>query len=129
MNWHTVTVVPCLPEKLKPLERLARNLWYTWHPDVIELWRRLDRDQWEKCHHNPVCVLSRMSQQQLEEAEKNESFLLHMDRVMEEFLTASIHGCGRWCWDIIWCFGCGADEHLERDNSIIGGQRERNTHS
>ncbi len=83
MNWHTVTVVPSLPEKLKPLQRLAQNLWYTWHPDVIELWRRLDRDLWEKCHHNPVCMLSRMSQQQLEEAEKNESFLLHMDRVME----------------------------------------------
>ena len=72
-----------MPEKLKPLQRLARNLWYTWHPDVIELWRRLDRDLWENCHHNPVCMLSRMPQQQLDEASKNESFLLHMDRVLE----------------------------------------------
>ena len=83
MKWHTVTVVPSLPEKLKPLQRLARNLWYTWHPDVIELWRRLDRDLWEKCHHNPVCMLSSMSQQQLEESSKNESLLLHMDRALD----------------------------------------------
>ena len=83
MKWHTVTVVPSLPEKLKPLQRLARNLWYTWQPDVIELWRRMDRDLWEKCNHNPVCLLSRMSQQQLEEASRNESFLLHMDKVLE----------------------------------------------
>ena len=82
MKWHTVTVVPSLPEKLRPLQRLAQNLWYTWNPDVIELWRRLDRDLWEKCHHNPVCMLSSMSQQQLEEASKNESLLLHMDRVL-----------------------------------------------
>ncbi len=83
MNWHTVTVVPTLPEKLKPLQRLARNLWYTWHPDVVELWRRLDRDLWERCNHNPVCMLSSMSQQGLEEAGRNESFLLHMDRIVE----------------------------------------------
>ncbi len=83
MKWHTITVVPILPEKLKPLEGLARNLWYTWHPDVIELWRRLDRELWEQCYHNPVCVLSRMSQQELDEAAENESFLLHLDRVLE----------------------------------------------
>ena len=68
MKWHTVTVVPTLPEKLKPLQGLARNLWYTWNPNVIELWRRLDRDLWEESHHNPVRMLSSMSQQQLEEA-------------------------------------------------------------
>jgi len=83
MKWHTVTVVPTLPEKLKPLQGLARNLWYTWNPNVIELWRRLDRDLWEESHHNPVRMLSSMSQQQLEEAGRNESFLLHMDRVLE----------------------------------------------
>jgi starch phosphorylase len=83
MKWHTVTVIPSLPEKLKPLQGLARNLWYTWNPEVIDLWRRLDRDLWENCHHNPVRMLSSMSQQQLEEAGRNESFLLHMDRVLE----------------------------------------------
>jgi starch phosphorylase len=83
MKWHTVTVVPSLPEKLKPLQGLAKNLWYTWNPDVIELWRRLDRDLWEESNHNPVRMLSSMSQQKLEEAGRNESFLLHMDRVLE----------------------------------------------
>jgi starch phosphorylase len=83
MKWHTVTVVPSLPEKLEPLQGLARNLWYTWNPDVIDLWRRLDRDLWDQCQHNPVRMLSSMSQQQLEEASRNESFLLHMDRVLE----------------------------------------------
>jgi starch phosphorylase len=82
MKWHTVTVVPSLPEKLEPLKGLAQNLWYTWNPDVIELWRRLDRDLWEESHNNPVRMLSSMSQQQLEEAGRNESFLLHMDRVL-----------------------------------------------
>ena len=85
MKWHAVTVVPSLPERLKPLQRLAGNLWYTWNPEGIELWRRLDRDLWEEVYHNPVRLLGRMSQEKLEEFLHNESFLLHMDRMEEAF--------------------------------------------
>jgi len=85
MEWHEVTVVPSLPEQLAPLGRLARNLWFTWHPEVIELWRRLDRDLWEEVYHNPVRMLGRVSQERLEEACLNESFLLQMDRVEDAF--------------------------------------------
>ncbi len=85
MKWHTVTVVPSLPERLMPLERLARNIWYSWNPETIELWRRMDRDLWEEVNHNPVRLLGRISQEKLEELHQNESFLLHMDRVEESF--------------------------------------------
>jgi len=83
MRLHAVTVVPSLPEPLKPLEKLARNLWYTWHPEAVELWRRLDRDLWEDVYHNPVRMLGRISQEKLEELLVNESFLLQMDRLQE----------------------------------------------
>ena len=85
MRYHTVTVVPSLPERLRPLQRLARNLWYTWNPEVIELWRRLDSDLWEEVNHNPVRMLGRISQEKLQELMLNESFLLQMDRVDEAF--------------------------------------------
>ena len=87
MKWHTVTVVPSLPEKLKPLQGLAKNLWYTWNPDVIELWRRLDRDLWEESHHNPVRMLSSMSQQQLEEAGRNVVQLLELTGQAHPYLV------------------------------------------
>ena len=85
MKWHTVNVVPSLPDKLKALQRLALNLWYTWNPDAIELWRRLDRDLWDEVYHNPMRLLGRIGQERLKEAGVNESFLLHMDRVLEAF--------------------------------------------
>ena len=94
MKWHAVTVVPSLPEQLKPLEKLARNLWYTWHPEAIELWRRLDRDLWEEVYHNPVRMLGRMSQEKLEEVIVNESFLLQMDRLeasFDQYMEAKTH--------------------------------------
>ena len=85
MRWHAVKVVPSLPARLEPLNRLARNLWFTWNPETIELWRRLDRDLWEEVYHNPVRLLGMLSQERLAEASVNESFLLHMDRVVETF--------------------------------------------
>ncbi|MEW6439939.1 MAG: alpha-glucan family phosphorylase [bacterium] len=82
-KWHTVTVVPALPERLKPLERLARNLWFTWNQKAIELWRRLDRDLWEEAYHNPVRMLGMLSQERLQELSQNESFLVQMEDVVE----------------------------------------------
>ncbi len=89
-QWHSFTVVPSLPERLAPLERLAWNLWYTWNPEAIELWRRLDRDLWEQAYHNPVRMLGMISQEKLEEAAHNESFLSEMEQVAESF--GPLHG-------------------------------------
>ena len=36
---------------------LARNLWWTWHPEVINLFRDLDPIRWRQLDHNPVALL------------------------------------------------------------------------
>ena len=36
------------------LRELARNLWWTWQPNVIALFRELDPALWRKVDHNPV---------------------------------------------------------------------------
>ena len=54
---HTFTVVPCLPPRVERLRELAYNLWWSWHMDVIDLFRNLDRDLWERSGHNPVLML------------------------------------------------------------------------
>ena len=35
-------VVPSLPEPLNPLLDLANNLWWSWHPEAVELFVRID---------------------------------------------------------------------------------------
>ena len=54
---RTFQVFPDVPEKLQPLLELARNMWWMWHPDAVELFRRLDRKLWEQVYHNPVKLL------------------------------------------------------------------------
>jgi starch phosphorylase len=48
------------------LKELARNLWWTWQPNVITLFRELDPALWRKVDHNPVEFLKRLPVEQLE---------------------------------------------------------------
>ena len=48
------------------LRELARNMWWTWQPTVINLFRDLDPVLWRTTDHNPVEFLKRISVEQLE---------------------------------------------------------------
>ncbi len=41
-------VYPAIPEPLRFLGDLARNLWWCWNDDAIDLFRRIRPEQWEK---------------------------------------------------------------------------------
>lgn len=74
-------VVPSLPEKLEPLREIVYNLYWSWNPDAIDLFRRLDRKLWDETHHNPVLMLGKISQNRLNEVAADDSFISHMNRV------------------------------------------------
>ena len=46
---------------------LARNLWWSWHPEVVNLFRDLDPVRWRQLDHNPVALLAEMTPDQLAE--------------------------------------------------------------
>jgi starch phosphorylase len=48
------------------LREMGRNLWWTWQPNVIALFRELDPSLWRRVDHNPVEFLKRLSAEQLE---------------------------------------------------------------
>ncbi|HEX8204065.1 MAG TPA: alpha-glucan family phosphorylase, partial [Isosphaeraceae bacterium] len=48
------------------LRELARNLWWTWQPNVINLFRDLDPILWRTTDHNPMQFLTEISAEQLE---------------------------------------------------------------
>ncbi len=74
-------VVPYLPEKIKPLLKIAYNLWWVWDYEAIDLFRRLDVDLWRETEHNPIKFLGLIPQLVLEQAAESESFIAHMERV------------------------------------------------
>src|SRR5687767_242932 len=82
---RTFQVFPDIPPALRPLMEIARNLWWTWQPEAVELFRRLDRELWEQVYHNPVKLLGQIDQNKLIAASRDEGFLAHLERVHEAF--------------------------------------------
>lgn len=78
-------VRPNIPEALKPLEDLARNLWFSWNWDAVQLFIRLNASLWEMSYQNPVLMLGTLAQADLEAAARDESFVENLRRVHENF--------------------------------------------
>ena len=45
---------------------LARNLWWSWHPEVTNLFRELDPVRWRQLDHNPIALLAEFTPERLE---------------------------------------------------------------
>lgn len=81
---HKFTVVPSLPERISRLREIAMNLWWSWEPEAIKLFFRLDRQLWEKTYQNPIMLLGQLQQSRLQHLADEETFLAHLDRVLEK---------------------------------------------
>ncbi len=78
-------VVPDLPPPLRPLLEIAHNLWWTWHPEAVELFERLDRELWQETYHNPVKTLGLVRQSVLDRMAEDQSFLHSLNTVYVRF--------------------------------------------
>lgn len=85
--WRTVTVQSQIPERLKKLDEMARNMWWTWNSDAVDLFRGLDEDLFKQCKHNVIEMLGRMSYEKLTEMSKDKVLLAKMDEVYDHFHT------------------------------------------
>jgi glycogen phosphorylase len=62
-NWTEITS----QDLYHKLSALARNLWWSWHPEVVNLFRDLDPVRWRQIDHNPIALLAEMTPDQVAE--------------------------------------------------------------
>ena len=74
-----------LPSRIAGLERLAYNLWWSWHLEPRELFKSLDRPLWKAVGHNPIKLLQCIEPYRLVAAAQNPTFLAKYDAVMRKF--------------------------------------------
>lgn len=77
--WHDSTVIAELPERLKPLSEISKNLWWVWNSEAKALFRDINPDLWRSTGENPVMVLQRISSDRLSEIMKDESMMARID--------------------------------------------------
>ncbi len=84
---YQLEVLPQLPPRLKRLEELANNLWYSWDRPTRTLFARLHPTLWNSVGHSPKAFLKRVDQQRLIDAAQDPVFLGTYNHVMSEYDT------------------------------------------
>ncbi len=84
-SWKKVIIQQSLPEKLKPLEELSNNLWWSWNQDGIDLFESIDPDRWKLCDGNPIIMLDNMPYKRITRLGKDQNFLSRLKNVHTRF--------------------------------------------
>ncbi|GGV30987.1 alpha-1,4 glucan phosphorylase [Streptomyces filipinensis] len=84
------TVRPVLPEPLRPLSDLARNLRWSWHAETRDLFQSVDPEAWAAVGGDPVRILGRVRSGRLAELAGDRRFLRRLGAVaddLDDYLT------------------------------------------
>lgn len=84
-NWTRMVVERSLPERLRRLEALTKNLWWSWNDPAVRLFASIDPEVWNQSERNPIALLDRLSYSQLKDLVANEEFLAELDKVYSDF--------------------------------------------
>ncbi|MGW6458028.1 alpha-glucan family phosphorylase [Streptomyces sp. NPDC055078] len=88
------TVRPVLPEPLRPLSDLARNLRWSWHPETRDLFQAVDPGGWQTAGGDPVRLLGSVPAARLAELAGDRRFLRRLTAAADD-LDDYLHG-RRW---------------------------------
>jgi phosphorylase/glycogen(starch) synthase len=78
-------VAATLPEKLRGLERLSRNYWWSWDAEATDLFRQLFPAKWAAAHHNATSFLRDIYPEDLEKLAADASYVAQLERVLARF--------------------------------------------
>lgn len=84
-TWVRLMVERDIPESIKNIEKIARNLWWSWTPEGEELFKDIDIDLWRACDRNPIDFLDRLSYNKLKSLESNHVFIAKLDALYAKF--------------------------------------------
>lgn len=84
-SWTRLMVEKSLPDRLRPLEELSKNLWWSWTLGAHELFEYIDSELWQDCDRNPIALLDRLDYPRFSELENDSIFLSKMDTVYATF--------------------------------------------
>ena len=85
-----------LTDLIAGLNRLARNLWWTWNQESQEIFQELSPRGWQNLYHNAVAVLHEVSDYELRVHLQEPEFASRVRRVLSAF-DAYLKDTRTWC--------------------------------
>src|SRR6201998_3727629 len=74
-----------LDELVSGLNKLARNLWWTWDQEAQELFQELSPRAWQNLYHNAVAVLHEVSDYELRVQLQHDLLASRVRQVLKAF--------------------------------------------
>ena len=93
-SWSRLMVEKSLPERLRALEILSKNLWWSWTLGAHELFESIDAELWAATAKNPIALLDKLAYARVKELEQDKEFLAKLDDVYAQY-------CGRWSFFVL----------------------------
>ena len=90
-----ISAQPTLPERIQRLGDLAKNMYWSWTPTAMDLYREINAKAYTLSNHNPVRVLQECTQADLERVAASQDFLARYDAVINAF-DAYMHRQDTW---------------------------------
>ena len=83
--WRDLTVHTELPAKLKCLDELAHNVWWSWNSEAKRLFHDIDRELWRATGENPVLLLQKLSFERCQELANDDAMVARIKYVYKSF--------------------------------------------
>jgi len=84
-NVFALQVSSSIPPPLSRLDDLAKNFWFSWHPELGQLFRKLDPVLWRKVDGSPRAFLRCVDQSILDHAATDSEFVPEYRRILADF--------------------------------------------
>lgn len=81
------TVRTVVPAELEPLEELADNLRWAWHPETRDVFRAIDPELWDRVGDDPVGLLGEVSRERLAELAADPGYVDWVRRTRDDLRT------------------------------------------
>jgi starch phosphorylase len=79
-----------LTELTSGLNRLARNLWWSWDQDAQDVFHDLSPRGWQNLYHNAVAILHELSEYELRMRLNDPAFAEKVRKVLSKFCFSVI---------------------------------------
>ena len=84
-SWSRIIVTRVMPERLRYLDIISKNLWWCWNQEAMDLFMSISPELWRKCERNPIALLDRLTLSDYNRLENDPDFLARLDAVTETF--------------------------------------------
>ncbi len=84
-KWKKVLIEISVPKELEDLQRLSRNLWWTWNFEAANLFKRINPVLWEKAEQSPPRLLDSLTVEHYQKLISDKEFMDEYRLVVAKF--------------------------------------------